>query len=526
MRLPNMKYKERIQKTVQTKFAGLDRSVGAKDGTIHNMLNMTGDHYPVLATRERRHTVGQLETPGGMIARESLAWVDGTDFYYDSEIKGTLSSGNKTMACMGDYIVIFPDKKCYNTATGVFCTMEAEYTGTVSFGDGLYFGEAAKANAITVAANVDFSEIFQNGDGVTISGCTLHPENNKDVIIREIAGNKLYFYENAFTLPDDQGYTEQGTVTIRRAVPDLDYICQHDNRLWGCHGDDIYASKQRDLFNWNYFDGSASDAYWVDTGSPGAFTGCISYGGYPMFFKEDRIFRIYGTKPTDYQVMGSATMGVAEGSSRSLTVAGEVLFYLSRAGVMAYSGGVPQSVSEALYPERLQCGIGGSDGMKYYLSAKTDAGDNTLLVYDTRTGLWHREDDLRAVDFASAGGVLYVLAQNGAILAVNGSQGEEEDRFPFAVEFSDFTADTSDKKGTVRLQIRMELAEGASAGVWLEYDSNGIREKIGRIGRTDKRSFYLSVTPHRCDHFKLVIDGYGDCKIHSVTRAYCAGGEY
>ena len=36
-----------------------------------------------------------------------------------------------------------------------------------------------------------------------------------------------------------------------------------------------------------------------------------------------------------------------------------------------------------------------------------------LLVYDVRQGLWHREDDLRAVGFAVSGGVLYAMTRRG-----------------------------------------------------------------------------------------------------------------
>ena len=62
---------------------------------------------------------------------------------------------------------------------------------------------------------------------------------------------------------------------------------------------------------------------------------------------------------------------------------------------------------------------GGADG-KYYLSVLDAENQPQLLVYDVRQGLWHREDDLRAVGFAVSGGVLYAMTRAGDILALKG----------------------------------------------------------------------------------------------------------
>lgn len=139
------------------------------------------------------------------------------------------------------------------------------------------------------------------------------------------------------------------------------------------------------------YEGLATDSYSVDTGSAGSFTACISFLGYPIFFKEDHIYKVYGSIPTNFEVMGSATLGVAAGSDRSLAIAGEILFYHSRAGIMAYSGGIPQPVGAAFGVERFEDAVGGSDGLKYYVSMAGKDGAYLLYVYDTqRGGVAHR----------------------------------------------------------------------------------------------------------------------------------------
>ena len=368
---------------------------------------------------------------------------------------------------------------------------------------------------------------------MTIEGCTKHPENNKTPVIREIDGDKLYFYEHVFALDGEDGvtpYTETGTLSVRRTVPDLLYICENENRLWGCKGDTIYASKPGDIFNWNVFDGLDTDSYAVDTGSAGSFTACVSYLGYPIFFKEEHIYKVYGSIPSNFQVMGSATLGVAEGSAGSLAVAGEILFYLSRAGIMAYSGGIPQPVGAAFGPERHKNAAAGSDGLKYYVSMQGEDGTRLLHVYDAQRGLWHTEDATHATHFARCGGNLYFLNDAGEIWIAGNVREAPEGAAPegpvtWMAEFGDFTEDNPNKKGVSKLQIRLELDEGARADVLIQFDSDGVWEPVSSLEAAAKRSYYLPIIPRRADHYRLKLEGTGACRVYSLVREFYSGSE-
>ena len=75
-----------------------------------------------------------------------------------------------------------------------------------------------------------------------------------------------------------ESYVEE-EVKLSRDIPDLDYVMESNNRLWGCRSEDntIYASKLGDPLNWNYFQSLANDSYALDVGSDGEFTGCAAY---------------------------------------------------------------------------------------------------------------------------------------------------------------------------------------------------------------------------------------------------------
>ena len=530
--LPSMAYGDGISKRKQVKFGGYNHTLAAENGDLWDMENLTSDFYPLLSPRARRWTCRTLTKPNGLYAHDGLYWVDGTGFYADGELKGSVSDGHKKFTSLGAYIVILPDKKYYNRLTGDFGTLESSWSGSAKIQDGTYAGEDAKANTIyAVGAGTKFNE----GDAVTISGCTVHTENNKTAVIREIDGDNLRFYENTFTISDG-GDSE--TLQLSRTVPELDYICENENRLWGCKGDTIYASKLGDIFNWNVFDGVATDSYAVDVASTGDFTACCSYLGYPCFFKEEHIYKVYGDKPSNFQVMGSASLGVEKGSDESLAIAGETLFYLSRTGIAAWSGGIPQSVSAAFGTQRFRNGVAGSDGTKYFVSLQDAQGAYQLFAFDTRTNLWHREDSTQAVGWGwneelyclDATGKLWMngnarsVPQGAVQEALVAWKAEWADFYEYTTYSSSSTA-TPEKKGIGKLLLRLELDEDASVQIDMQFDSDGVWRTVKTLQTEVKRSYYLPIIPRRCDHFRIRMTGNGGCRLYSLVREVYNGSE-
>ena len=524
--LPEMVYTDGIRKYGQTQFGGYDHRPGAGEGTLWDMENLTSDLFPLLSARRPRWLVETLDKPNGLYARDGLYWVDGTGFYADGEKKGDVVDSRKQFAGLGAYLIILPDRVYYNRLTGEFGSLEASWTGTAKIQDGTYAGEKAGANTIQ-ADGADWASIFKVGDAVTISGCMVHESNNQTLVIREIDEDSLRFYENSFTI--GEGGDTESALELKREMPEMDFICENENRLWGCKGDSIYASKLGDPFNWNVFDGLATDSFAVDVGSAGDFTACCSYLGYPVFFKEEHIYKVYGDRPANFQVMSSASLGVEEGSHGSLAIAGEVLYYLSRVGIVAYSGGIPQSVAAPFGTERYRNGVAGSDGVKYYVSLEKAGGGRALFVYDTQKGMWHREDSLEAVGWGW-NSELYVLSADGRLWLSGSARtvpegAESEGVVESMAEFGDFTEGDANKKGTAKLQVRMELDAGASVTIEMQFDSDGVWRRVTSLSSTVKRSFYLPIIPRRADHFRIRFRGSGGWRLYSLVRESYSGSE-
>lgn len=320
--------------------------------------------------------------------------------------------------------------------------------------------------------------------------------------------------------------TETG-VTIARTVPDMDFICGYNNRIWGCKDDTIWCCKQGDPYNWNVFDGLASDSWSVDTGTPGKFTGCIAYLNYPIFFKEDRIFKIYGNAASTFEMVANSTMGIPEGSGRSLAVANGTLFYLSRNGVAGYNGGTPYHIGAPLGNNKhFKNAVGGSDGNKYYVSMQDENDAWGLYVYDTRYKMWHKEDEAE-IKFMAYDGNLNAQMADGKQYLLGSAMDDTataEGAFDSMVEFADADMSSMDKKRFLRIRIRAELEQGASIKAYVKYDSIGKWQYAGGIKSVTKNVYAFALPIRRCDHYRLQFRCHGACKIYALEHKFYTGG--
>ena len=153
--------------------------------------------------------------------------------------------------------------------------------------------------------------------------------------------------------------------------------------------------------------------------------------------------------------------------------------------------------------------------------------------------MWHIEDETHATHFCRHEGNTYFLTAGGEIemtgniLDAPEGSAEEQD-FTWYAETGDFTEKgtsratsyDSVKKGIAKIEIRIEVAAGAEAKVLLQFDSDGKWVQAGQTLRAEKkRSYYLPIIPRRADHYRIRIEGRGECRVYSMTREYYAGSE-
>lgn len=553
-------------RSVVDNFRGYNHNLRIGDNEFYDMRNMSSDLYPVLSPRQGRSLLAEGNVTG-IISKDSLCYTDGRDFVVNGyHIDMGLSDEQKQLVSMGAYVIILPDKKWVNTldvtqfgSIDAAVTTASDVTFELSTVDGeQYSGAVASSSEPTDPENMDYwidtssekhvlkqyssasamwveipttyirihcpgiGKAFEKYDGVTISGAAVESLNTATVIWGK--GDDYIIVPGIL----EAQVVQSEAITVKRAMPDVDFVTESGNRLWGCkYGlvdgkivNEIYASKLGDFKNWNCFMGISTDSYAASCGTDGQFTGAITHLGYPLFFKEGCVHKVYGNYPANFQIQTTALRGVQKGCERSLAIVGEVLYYKARHAVCAYDGSLPQEVSGAFGEENYHDAVASAYGNKYYVSMLDAKNHPHLFVLDTAKGMWHKEDDFRPTALCENDGVLYGV-KGGALYNMTGGS----DKVNWMLTTGTLGTDDPDQKYISRLSVRLSMDVGARVRFFIQYDSMGQWQSAGAVTGTVLHSFSVPIRPRRCDHFRLRIEGEGNVRIYSIAKTITEGSE-
>lgn len=576
-------------------FGGYNHQLSCKDGQFYDMKNMTSQYYPILSPRERRGFVKKLTNPQGILDKEDLLWVDDGKLYKNGvevALDGVeLSDSQKTMAKMGAFVIILPDKVWWNENSGECGYMESSATITsgtevkftlcdnngsaVTWHDEAYYEDNEPKNGDYMMSTMNGKSVlkvysastslwgavattylqisakgigkdFDLGDGVKItidnssagwgyaSNIFVNDEGNGMLSTNTYISDKGDDYITIIGILDANKTFTNMEVKVERKVPDMAFITECNNRLWGCSedGHEIYCCKLGDVKNWNCFMGISTDSWAVTIGSDGKFTGAITYLGYPMFFKEDCFIKIAISSTGGHQTKETRCRGVQRGSGRSLAILNETLYYKSTQGICSYAGSLPAGISDPLGEIRYENAVAGTVNNRYYVSMRDRDCKWHLFVYDQKTGIWSKEDNTEAMFFCRHEDELYFIdAKDNYMKSVRGTLPYEvdekhtEDKFPWFVESGEIGYTMPDNKYVSRINLRVSLDFSTNADFYIQYDSSGQWEHKFNMNGKGTRSFVVPVIPKRCDHFKYKLVGKGGCKIYSITKTIEQGSD-
>lgn len=568
-------------RSITTDFRGLNLSQGIGDGEWAWMQNMDTREYPAVARRQKRVHVATLNKPNGLCATDRLCFVDGVKFYYNGFYYGDVEDSEKTLVPMGAKIAIFPDKKLFDTTTLSFTDMEQKNVSsgtvrvTLAKGDGTPYGEYteggtapenpengqlwldtsgdapvmktwSEAQGLWVAEATTYVLVSATGlgqglkalDGVTVSGLE-EGGLNGDWILTDAGPDYILF-----TGILQKTLTQTGEVRVERTCPEMDFVVEKDNRLWGCSSADheIYCCKLGDPTNWRAYQGVATDSYAVTVGTPGPFTGAAVSGSAVIFFKENCLHRVYGTQPSNFTVYVDNLRGVQQGCHKSAVRVNEYLYYKSVFDVCVYADSEVAGISAALGTESYKNAVAGVCGNRLYLSMEDQEGAWQLLVYDTAAGVWTREDGTHALGFASCLTETFMLRADGELYALLpgeynkdffmvGSdytvyaQEETDEEVSWELRTGEILRELPDHKYIGKIQLYLELDPGARAEVALRRDG-GAWETVQELSGGDQRRCTLPIYPRRCDRMEIRLTGVGHARLVNWSKYVGYGSEY
>lgn len=508
MRLPQLPYTIRQSQSEIVSIRGINYSSNFKEGCLSETKNISTKDFPYFSARRKRKLITEYAQATAISCWDKLVVVQNGRLFYNGEDVGKVENGPKQFAVVNTKIVIWPDKVYYDTEKKEIKPLGAKISGKKA---------TFSTNKITVTWDVDFTKLFEEGDGITISGCTVNKDNNKDIVVKKVEAKTLVFDDNTLNSASE---TEE--ITVERKIPELDFICESENRLWGCSNKErsIYASALGDPKNFHIYKGLSTDSYTLAIGSEGDFTGCCKLSSSVLFWKNNMLHKILGGFPSEYSLYSYNIEGVLSGCYKSMQVINETLFYLSAHGVYAYSGGNTMLVSDVFGENQYIDGVAGNDGNNYYLSAR-NGDDWHLFTYSIKNGIWLREDSTKVIDFARMGKDIYFLDSNGKIYLED--SGQEDNDIEWSMTFTPFYETVEGKKRLMRLIVRTEMPQNSWIKAEIRTDG-GLWMDVKRISGVDDGLNLLPIPVNRCDKFEIRLSGKGPFKIKNILKVFNVGG--
>lgn len=538
-------YEERI-----LEFKGLNRKSYVEEGEMSDMKNLTSDRYPLLCPRQLR---GSYALPEGvkkplsiMTKYERIAMIaqkenNSIAFYYDgNEITSVTGlSADTEMVAINTRICFFPQK------TYLSLTRSSESVTINEYGH-LDASQSVTSATVTISntdakLTLNAGHGLAKGDAVDINGTLYYTPNGGSATSKEcvvslaisnVDGNVLTLPRETFIELTGDGATNiTFTGTVKREIPDIHHVIEWNNRLWGASDNDntIYACKLGDPKNWKYYQGTSLDSYYAQQGTDENWTGSATYSSHLIFFKQNSMTRIYGTSPSSFQISNTVCYGVEQGSSKSVVVINDKVFYKSTIGIMAYEGGTPYSITEKLNM-KFRNVVGGTEGIKYYASLQKEDDTYELLVLDIDKAVWHKEDEIRFRDCCTLDGRLYFISDKAygsfeadKMYVINPEEASEKmyDRDWMAV-FGPFDEYVENQKIYSKMSLRFIAQPRTRVNVYIKMD-DGDWEIIRKFEYTKTGGEDVPIIPRRCDRFSIKVSGKGDCEIKSLTRRFRRG---
>ena len=568
MALPSL-YSISTGKSIQTAFGGLNESYACAEAEFTEMKNFSSRGYPALQTRTPRRTMRAMGRCNGMYHLNGLLLCEGTTLRYteDSEddvataaaggeivLENAVTDSEKIMIGMGTKILIWPDAKSGKWAEILLNSVKMTLPGLAAAG-------FKKGDTITVEQVPGLVEEYL-AEGVN-GEVTIEQMDGDSIVLTGSPKTESARYYGSFTVTaggttwksmnGSESATVGGTtITARRRVPRLEYVTENANRVWGCNSEEnvIYSCKLGDPTNWYSYRGIASDSYAVNVGSDGPFTGAATCMGYVLFFKENCLHKLYGSRPADYQLVSVQCRGVAKQASKSMCVLAEVLYYLSHDGVMAWDGSLPVKISGGLdntWLMNVRGAVGGVLDTRYYLHLRVPGRNETrLLVYDTERRLWHEEDTAAEENasgwaMCSTGRQLYqwdgvnlwaTEPEREADRDTDTAKANLEQKVSFEAVSGDIGLNIPADKYINRVFLRVDALTYSVVELQASYEG-GAWETLGQAAVLNKYTrVNLPFVPERHDTMRLRIKGTGQIAVRSIAFSMAesrgnrvAGGE-
>lgn len=425
-----------------TTFGGINRANGTPLGEWDTLSGFDLTAYPALRTclpYAYSDIASSSEITGYTYRNGILVYTTAEGIYLDG--KGTLtaiqglSAGNKTLVNIGAYIVILPDWAVINTADAENPVMIAK--GSLLIGNLLEYNQNQTRPTVSIYklfyVDAPTAEVTASGlavgDSVKLSWTYGKRKMSRQLTINNIGiesytgsgmtsigfdtsdiPNTMWFYTEGRAMDNFRVPRITGA-TIQRVMPDLDYVVEYNNRLWGCSSKnhEIYCSKLGEPLVWGAYSGISTDSWAATVGTDGDFTGACVFNGCVLFFKEDCVHSVYGTKASNFTITTYTVRGVQKGSAKSLCISEGLLYYKAPEGIFTFNGSASSRFDGKLCVDRDSRTACGTADDRYIVMAMSDG---TVYYYDKLHSVWYTRTLPDVISMHNFSGSLYAITKD------------------------------------------------------------------------------------------------------------------
>ncbi len=319
----------------------------------------------------------------------------------------------------------------------------------------------------------------------------------------------------------------------RYEAPDLVDVTVYAGRVIGCRRNQLRGCAYGDIYVWDStveYEDRTRRAYFENFETKSNFTACTTYKNRAIFFTADEMYELYGNNPDQFNLVKIADVGCI--SRFALCEVDGKLFFVSKEGVMKYTGTVPALISDAL------CSIPTTDagiysaalsgsGRTLYVCYKS-AESNSFYTYNTETGLWAREDDFEGKSGASMYGKTYFATDDGVWeLEKNYNDdpvSNDGASFDWEIVTQDIHYYCPLKKRSASIDFYLVQSIRSRVCVYVAYDG-GEFELVRALLPQSNGAVCIPLGNRDFESIRIKICGKGEAQIHYLSRVFSLGGK-
>lgn len=369
-----------------------------------------------------------------------------------------------------------------------------------------FFGNSLKFSQFSgnqICMDLEMTQILMPGMTVKIEGATKE-ENNTQAKITYVGDNAIVF-DKYF---EDETVPSGNFIKITPVIPTTDHVAIIDNRLFIADNGSgkLYASRYGEPL---IFCGNEK----VENGSFELFlkepcTGLADFKNQPHCFTPDGGFKIYESKPGEVYSANLQVSGISAYSCHTLCNIKDNLLYYSDEGVMKYSGGTDNKISNEVKISN-PISAAAARGRYYILD------EGMIYVYFVDGQKWWAE---------SGDGIKQLIVMDNQICFVKDEGIYAASGSDYPVEWNLCSSELPETDYQQILPIGIKLLLNSEKGCELFVSVRSRGEKLFKNVFTgfikDETAIYIPLGFYSSDGFYLQIKGKGDAVIEKFVIKY------